>query len=88
MTYSKKLIEIKKTYPFDKWRKSVYPKGGFEGQFSSEDYECGRILLESCNHIQYIVDKLIDKLIEVGNQADQTVKEKIIAITVITTIVR
>lgn len=82
MTYSEKLILIKETYPFDKWRIDVYPHGEDESIFTPEQYECGLILREICNKIQKIMDIFIAKLIEVGEDASPKVKEKIFEIII------
>ena len=83
MTYSEKLISIKETYPFDKWRIDVYPHGDDESQFTPEQYECGTILREICDKIEKRIDLFIAVLIEIGEYADKTVKERVVKMTIV-----
>jgi len=70
MTYPEKLRSTKAGYPFDTWR-GYYPNE--ENNFDGMD----QYTPENCAMAQQIFDDLIDKLIDAGEGAAKTEKEKL-----------
>ena len=80
MTYSENLLNVKTNYPFAHWVEDWYPlepeEDGAAPEFN-EDFSP-----ENCQEVQNIFDALIQKLIEIGENAAISEKEKAIELAV------
>ncbi len=71
LTLSEKLNKTKELYPFEKWREAFF------------EYEMEQYTEENCNAAKTIFDNLIDKLIALGENGNETEKIALFEIAVL-----